>query len=101
MQSLDERILERLAADGVAPAWMIASDLDVPRVRVARRCRVLAEAEFIEREEREGFADEWVISTWGVLYLAGELDADHRRPDPGMRPGGQIRPEWYAGFGEC
>lgn len=94
----DERILERLAEEGHAPAWMIGSDLDYRRAHVANRCRVLAEAEFLERKEREGFADEWFITTWGLLYLKGELDADLRRPDPGMRPGGRIRPSWYAGF---
>lgn len=99
MEIIDHRVLERLAEQGNAPAWMIASDIDEPRLRVARRCKVLAEAEFIEREERAGFADEWYITSWGMLYLKGELDADLRRPDPGMRPGGRIRPSWYAGFG--
>lgn len=95
----DERILERLAEEGHGPSWMIASDLDYQRFHVARRCRMLAEAEFVEREQRDGFADEWYITTWGVLYLKGELDADLRRPDPGMRPGGRVRPSWYAEFG--
>lgn len=98
MQLLDERILEYLATEGASPAWMLASDLDWMQRHVAERCRVLAEAEFIEREPREGFADRWDITTWGLLYLAGDLDADHRRPLPGLRPGGRIRPGWYAGF---
>ncbi|GAA0206951.1 repressor phrH2 [Halobaculum roseum] len=98
MQGLDERVLERLAEQGNAPARMIASDIDEPRLRVARLCKVLAEAEFIEREEREGFADERYITSWGLLYLAGELNAELRRPEPGMRPGGRIRPGWYTGF---
>jgi len=99
MRSLDERILERLADDGTAPAWMIASDIEIPRVRVGSRCRVLAEADFITREPREGFADVWEISSMGLLYLAGELDADHRRPLPAPRPPDKVRPGWYAGFG--
>lgn len=98
LQHLDERLLEYIVTEGGSRAWVIASDLDVRQVRVARRCRVLAEAEFLECERRKEFADRWDITSWGLLYLAGELDADLRRPLPGPRPGGRIRPAWYAGF---
>ena len=76
--------------------WMFCGTLVLAAMRSGR---VLAEAEFVGREERDGFADEWVISSWGLVSLAGEVDADLRRLVPGMHPGGQIRPGWYAGFG--
>jgi len=99
MESVDERILERLASEGDGTAFAISLDVDRTRFHVLHRCRVLAEAEFVEREQRGQLEERWAISTWGLLYLAGELDADLRRPVPGMRPGGRIRPGWYAGFG--
>lgn len=99
MQMLDHRILERLASEGDGTAFAISLDLDRTRFHVFRRCRVLAEAEFIECERRGQLEERWSISNWGLLYLAGELDANLRRPVPGMRPSGRIRPSWYAGFG--
>jgi len=98
MQHLDERILEYLANEGTSPVWMLAEDLIYERGHVRRRCRTLAEAEFVDIERRDGNDDRWDITTWGLLYLAGELDADLRRPVPALRPGGRIRPGWYAGF---
>lgn len=59
----------------------------------------LGEAEFVERESREGFVDEWESSLMGGLYLNDDFNADLRRPILGALPGGRIRPSWYAGFG--
>jgi len=49
---------------------------------------MLAEAEFLEYEPREGGADRWDITSCGLLYLAGDLDADLRRSLPGLCPVG-------------
>jgi len=76
--------------------WLFCGTLMLAAIRSS--C-VFLKAEFIGRVECDGLADEWVTSSWGLLYLAGELDADYRRPVPGTRPSGRIRPGWYAGFG--
>ena len=99
MEAVDERILECLQSEGRGSAWSIAFDIKGERHRVARHCRVLAHAGFIERIPREGLEDHWIITDWGRLYLNGKVNADHRRPLPAPRPPDKVRPGWYAGFG--
>jgi len=62
--------------------------------RIAERCEVLRSAGFVERE----FSDHYQITTWGALYLDGEVSAEARRPEPAPRPPEAVRPGWYAGF---
>jgi DNA-binding IclR family transcriptional regulator len=99
MQWTDERILEYLSEEGETFAWAMAHDINRDDGRVRRRLRVLARADLVERVEREGKAPNWRLSSWGELYLSGEVDADLRRPVPGVRPPDKIRPGWWAGFG--
>jgi len=70
---------------------------DLPE-RVGDRLRDREETLAVAESLTGGLADRRDITTWGLLYLAGELDADRRRPLPGTRPAGRIRPAWYAGF---
>jgi hypothetical protein len=98
MTVLDERILERLAVDDGGTAWEIAFDLRTDRRRVWRRCRVLADADFVEVIPRGEIGDRYEIMTWGLQYLDGEVDAELRRPTPSPRPPEAVRPGWYAGF---
>ena len=69
IRQLDERILERLAEDGDSTAWEIAFEAfgRVSQDRVTERCKVLADAELVERHERERVGGrieiEWSITT--------------------------------------
>jgi len=97
---LDERIMECLdeSAEALTP-WMIAQDLGAPTERrVDERCRVLAQAGFVQMTRRT-IDDKFTITGWGRLYLEGEVDAGLRRPLPAPRPPEAVRPGWYAGFG--
>lgn len=80
MQQLDERILEHLAEDGWSTPKMIASDrrfrdLQPSEARVQERCRELTERELIEPVHTEMYE----ITTWGLAYLRGDLDAEMLR----------------------
>ena len=100
MRRLDERILESLNEEGSLTAWQIAFNLDSPsRKRVVERCKVLAEAGFVEVVKREELHDQFEITGCGQRYLTGEVNAELRRPVPGARPPQAVRPGWYAGFG--
>lgn len=104
MGGLDERILERLADDGDATAWEIAFDLlgRVSPSQVTERCEILADAELVERHEREIIDDRvesyWSISTWGELFLGEDVDPSLDVPEPSPRPPHATRPGWWAGF---
>jgi hypothetical protein len=99
MDHIDERILEYIAERGAASAWMVATDFGMNEKYVRQRCLVLANADLLARDCREGLSPEWNLTTDGALYLAGELDAELRRPLPSRRPPDKIRPGWWAGFG--
>jgi hypothetical protein len=101
MQLLDDRILEKLAREGLSWPSQIARDPSVggSEARVHERCRVLCEAGLIEPFLDEPDVEMFEISAWGMLYLEGEVDADLDRPTPGMRPPDKVRPGWWAGFG--
>jgi hypothetical protein len=95
----DERILERLdeSRQSLTP-WMLAFDLDEDRRHVYHRCRILAHAGLVDLIPREQKSDKVELSTWGKLYLEGEVDAQNRRPCPAPRPPDKVRPDWFAGF---
>lgn len=102
MQSTDERILEYLAQVSTGTAWEIAYEQGVEsdRRRIERRCRVLVNAGFADVYLRDaGLDDEYEITSWGELYLDGDVDAELRRPLPAVRPPDKVRPGWWAGFG--
>lgn len=92
MNHTDERILEYLSEEGETFAWGIAHDVGRDHQHVRRRLRVLARADLVERVERENRAPNWRLSSWGELYLAGEVDAELRHPLPGARPPDKVRP---------
>lgn len=82
MQQLDERILEHLAEDGWSTPSLIAADqrfddLKASESRIQERCRELTERELVE-PYRYG-SDMYEITTWGLAYLRGNLDADMLR----------------------
>jgi len=102
MNHTDDRILEYLSEVSKATAWEIAFEQGVEgnRRRIERRCRVLANAGFVDVYFRDaGLDDEYEITTWGELYLDGDVDAELQRPLPAMRPPDKMRPGWWAGFG--
>ncbi len=104
MGQIDERILERLADDGNATAWEVALDITGPVSpdRVTERCSVLADAELVERDDRDlgfgRFETYWSITTWGELFLSEEVDPSLDVPVPGPRPPHATRPGRWAGF---
>lgn len=76
MQQLDERILEHLAEEGWATPQTMATSTDFNEMRVSEqrlreRCKELVSRELIEPLHQ----DMYEISTWGLAYLRGELDA--------------------------
>jgi len=46
-----------------------------------------------------GLDDEYELTSWGELYLSGDVDVELRRPLPAVRPPDKVRPGWWAGFG--
>jgi len=104
MDGLDERILERLADDGDADAWEIAFDVRgrVSKNRARSRLAVLADAELVDRHEREvvngRFETYWSITTWGEQFLTGDVDPSLDVPVPSPRPSYATRPGEWAGF---
>lgn len=103
MEMVDERILELLSS-GDSDVWELALDLDgaVSAGRVRERLHVLANAEYVSPYERQVTEDRtetyWSISTWGALYLAGEVDPNLDVPMPSPRPSYATRPSQWAGF---
>ncbi|OYR43377.1 repressor phrH2 [Halorubrum sp. Hd13] len=104
MNGLDERVLERLADVGDSDAWEIGFDLTgtVSPGRVTERCKVLLDAELVDRYEQEivdgRFEIYWSITTWGRQYLSEEVDPGLDVPEPGPRPPHATRPSEWAGF---
>ncbi|MFA9415158.1 hypothetical protein [Natrinema sp. HArc-T2] len=79
MEQLDDRILEHLHEEEWSSVTVMNSrpEFRASKARLRERCQMLASAELIEPLHR----DMYEITTWGVLYLEGELDADHQ-PEP-------------------
>jgi hypothetical protein len=101
MVQIDDRALEYLVDNGESTGFEVAFDIQAeeraPMFRA--RLRILAEAGFVSVRRRDGAADKYSITGWGMRYLEGEVDADLRRPMPGARPPDKVRPDWWAGFG--
>lgn len=80
MQQLDERILEHIEEEEWATPRTMFRDynfegLSASEARIKERCKKLAQAELIAPIH----ADMYEITTWGKLYLEGELDAQNLR----------------------
>ena len=81
MQTLDERILEHLNEESWASPRTMASKHEfrhATRRRIRERCEELTFIEFIAPIHN----DMYEITTWGQLYLAGEIDAENRPLPP-------------------
>ncbi len=86
MQQVDERILEHLAEDSWATPSTIASDsrfeeLQVSQNHIRERCQELVQRELIAPV----YDDMYEITSWGLAYLRGDLDAG-------------TLPRWPGGF---
>lgn len=81
MQQLDDRLLELLREEGWSSPSIAASrpSLHASRARCRERFRWLTYAGLAAP-----FADDcYELTTWGQLYLEGDLDAAHQpRPSP-------------------
>jgi len=79
MTLLDDRILEHLAEESWSSPSLIASSvyIEAPEGTIRDRCKLLADAGLIAPIHRNAYE----ITTWGQLYLDGELDAAHQ-PKP-------------------
>lgn len=80
MYPVDERVLEYLAEESWGSPATMASDsrfqqLDADEGYIRQRCEQLVERELIVPVVEGGSMYE--ISTWGLAYLRGDLDAGH------------------------
>lgn len=87
MRQLDERILEHLREEGWSSPSIMQSRPDFQCLgtsegTIAERCCVLTSAELIAPIH----GGMYEITTWGSLYLKGDLDAQHLRPCPSRAP---------------
>jgi len=81
MCSLDERILEYLNDEPWTMPHVLEHELsmDASEKRIRERCQLLADADLIEPIHSEMYE----LTTWGRLYLEGEVDARNQpRPRP-------------------
>ena len=94
----DEKILEYLSREDPSSWWQIAHDLHLSSRLVRTRLRVLGKAGWVASDDRGDLDDHWSITTRGVGYLAGYVDANLIRPLPALRPPHATRPAQWAGF---
>jgi Mn-dependent DtxR family transcriptional regulator len=83
MQQVDERILEHLSEEGWASPRTMVSDsrfgkLKVSRAHVRERCEELTRRELVVPI----YSDMYEITSEGLAYLRGDLDAGHLRRWP-------------------
>ncbi|WP_232703170.1 hypothetical protein [Halobacterium wangiae] len=85
MRQLDERILEHLDESGWSTPSLMANHpgfekMEVSKGQIRERCQMLADAGLVALQHQDLFE----ITTWGQLYLRGEVDAaNQRRPRSG------------------
>jgi hypothetical protein len=79
MEQVDERILEFLDSVGWASPRIMAKErgFESGEGRIRERCERLLYAGLVSRMH----SDMYEITRWGVLYLEGEIDAEHQ-PKP-------------------
>lgn len=82
MEQLDDRILEHLNEESWSSVSVMASrpEFRASKARIRERCQMLASAGLIAPIHHEMYE----ITTWGMLYLEGEIDAAHQ-PLPSAR----------------
>ena len=79
MEQIDERILEHLSENGWSKPRIMARErgFESSRGRIRERCKRLQYVAFVAPMHGEMYE----ITTWGLLYLDGEIDARHQ-PTP-------------------
>ncbi|MDG5778942.1 hypothetical protein VB773_01385 [Haloarculaceae archaeon H-GB2-1] len=79
MKQLDERILEHLYSEGWASPSIMAktTEFTASEGHIRERCQMLRYVEFVDTIT----SDMYELTTDGVLYLHGKVDARHR-PKP-------------------
>lgn len=79
IEQIDERILEYLDEEGLATPKVIKYErgISASTGRIRERCKRLVYAGFVAPLH----GDMYEITTWGQLYLCGEVDAEHQ-PTP-------------------
>lgn len=80
MYTVDERIVERLAESSWETPKTMASDsrfadLGADEKYIERRCERLVEREMIAPVVED--SEMYEITSWGLAYLRGDLDAEH------------------------
>jgi hypothetical protein len=79
---------------------LVEQTVEGDRRQIERRYRVLANAGFVDVYFRDvGSDDQYEVTSWGELYLDGDVDTELQRPLPAVRPPDKVRPVWWAGFG--
>jgi hypothetical protein len=76
MEQVDERILEFLDSTGWATPRIMAREqgFEASEGRIRERCKRLQYAGFVVPLHGETYE----ITRWGILYLDGEIDAEHQ-----------------------
>jgi len=82
MQQLDERILEHLSEQSWSTPQLMAQDrmfedLQASESRIRERCHEMTNRELVEPFSTH--SEMYEITTWGLAYLRGQLDADKLR----------------------
>lgn len=94
MTHVDERILEALDEQVLSNPELLAIEIDAAsECRIRERCEVLANAGYVEPAAGEMYE----LTTWGRLYLSGDVDAELIRPTPAPRPPEAVRPRSWSG----
>lgn len=73
MEQTDDRILEHIYEEGWSTPTIMANSFDAPKGILSDRCKMLWQAGFISPIHEEMYE----LTTWGMRYLEGEIDAAH------------------------
>lgn len=81
MRSLDERLLEALHESGYGYPGQLRRDVSdkIGSATVQDRLRILGDAGLVATVG-DLPSGPWEITTWGILYLRGDLDAQYCYP---------------------
>lgn len=94
MKTVDDRILEHLSEERwpSSPRVIISRtefhDLDVSKIGVRERLRVLSQAGLVEPSTPNH--GDFELTVWGRLYLDGDVAADQIVPRPDARRAGYV-----------
>lgn len=82
MEQTDDRILEHIQEEGWSSPTIMASlnSFEAPKGILSDRCKMLSQAGFLSPIH----GDMYELTTWGMQYLEGEIDAAHH-PVPNVR----------------